>query len=328
MEASIKSQFSSELLADAISRFGITASTVKELDGFESFVYECELAGQLRILRISHSRHRSVDQIAAEIEWIQFLADHGLNVCFGVPSISGNFVERLGDDADHFIAAVFLKAPGCPPTAEFQTPELFESMGRMMGQMHWLAKQYQPASTNCRHDWFTDVDGLARTYIPSDQPLIIEKFEAIIEETQSLSKDVDSYGLIHFDFHSRNFLVDDVTIHLFDFDDGLYSWFADDIAMALFYAVSHDCRGTEELARANGFLRHFLTGYRSKNELDGEWLQQIPLFLKRRELTLYAVIHRSIDLDNSDTWTKSFVDRRPWKIESDVPYIDLDFTNF
>ena len=115
---------------------------------------------------------------------------------------------------------------------------------------------------------------------------------------------------------------------LFDFDDCQYTWFADDIAVALFYAVPHDGRSARARDTAREFLGHFLAGYRSENDLDPRWLARIPLFLKRREMDLYIVIHRSIDLANPGAWAASFLDGRREKIENDVPYVDIDFGEF
>ena len=74
------------------------------------------------------------------------------------------------------------------------------------------------------------------------------------------------------------------------------------------------------------FMTHFLRGYRRENQMDAVWLQEIPHFLKLREIDLYAVIHRSFDVNNlDDPWVVRYMDNRKHKIESDVPYIDFDF---
>ncbi len=41
MEPSIRAQFGDDVLAEALSRWGIERAQVRELDGFESFVYDC-----------------------------------------------------------------------------------------------------------------------------------------------------------------------------------------------------------------------------------------------------------------------------------------------
>ena len=131
--------------------------------------------------------------------------------------------------------------------------------------------------------------------------------------------------MIHFDMHGGNFFVDGTgSINLFDFDDCHYSWFAYDVAISLFYVVM----GAEnEAESALDFLRNFIIGYQIENQFRAEWLKQIPVFLKMREIDLYAIIHRSFDLDTTDDkWVLWYMDGRKEKIEGDVPYVNADFT--
>lgn len=43
------------------------------------------------------------------------------------------------------------------------------------------------------------------------------------------------------------------------------------------------------------FMTHFLRGYRQAHRLDPQWLQEMPHFLKVREIELYGVMHRDFD---------------------------------
>jgi len=113
-------------------------------------------------------------------------------------------------------------------------------------------------------------------------------------------------------------------ITLFDFDDCVYGWFIYDIAMALFYAAPFDSSESPNFARE--FMPHFMRGYRRENQLDNAWLQELPYFLKLREIELYAIIHRSFDVSHlDDPWVESYMKGRKERIENDVPFIDLDF---
>ena len=328
MEPLIKSQFSAEILEEALSRYGVRRSDVSELGGFESFVYECSRADEELILRISHSLHRSADEISAELEWIRYLSANAVNACGAVPSLQGNLLEILGDGDEYFTAAAFAKAPGRTADEAIWQPPLFEEMGRMMGQMHALSKSYAPAATSFRRpDWHEETTGIAEKFLPAKDVNIIGKFNELQAATSALAADADSFGLVHIDFHRGNFFVDQGRVYLFDFDDCQYSWFADDIAIALFYAVPHDCASLEDLASARTFMRSFMAGYRTENVLSSQWLERIPMFLKRREMDLYTAIHRSLDVNNLDEWAGSFMAGRASKIENDVPYVDIDFSS-
>lgn len=323
----IKSHFSQAVVDEALPRYGLAKSDLGTQGGFESFVYPCMHDDKRRILRISHSLHRAADQIASEIDWIHYLAANEVMACAAVPSIDGKLVEVLNDGSEYFTATLFERAPGGPARADEWQPPLFEKMGRMMGRMHAVTKDYLPRDQRSkRPEWHEEVRGNAEKYLPSSQRAIIDKFNLVLDECHALPKDSESYGLIHVDFHRGNFFVDDGEIYLFDFDDCQYSWFADDIAIALFYAVPHDCTSTQDLDAARNFMEHFLAGYRTQNSLSDDWINCIPLFLRRREIDLYTMVHRSMNLDDLDPWASSFMDRRALKIQSDVPYVDIDFS--
>jgi Ser/Thr protein kinase RdoA (MazF antagonist) len=76
------------------------------------------------------------------------------------------------------------------------------------------------------------------------------------------------------------------------------------------------------------FMPQFLKGYYLENQLDVSWLKEIPSFLKLREIDLYAVIHRSFDVENIDhPWVVMFMQDRKNRIENDVPFIDFNFSS-
>ena len=56
-------------------------------------------------------------------------------------------------------------------------------------------------------------------------------------------------------------------------------------------------------------------------------MNEIPRFLKLRELSLYAVIHAHMDVNNLTDWYPvKFMKDRQRRIENDEPFLDMDFT--
>lgn len=329
METAIREQFSQDILEESCKRYGLSADDLDALNGFESFIYKCRHQDRDRILRLSHTRRRSENLIAGELDWLRHLASHDLTVCDAVPSEKGNLLESIpSQGTDHFLATLFNAAPGQPATGDLWNPPLFEDMGRILGRMHALAQDYQPSNASWRRPtWKEEITELPERYI-GDQPRIIDQFHQTVSATESLPTSRESYGLVHLDFHRSNFHVDEGTIHLFDFDDCQYSWFADDLAMALFYAVAPNCTSEEDLSNAATFFHHLLQGYRSEHALADDWLEHLPLFLKRREIDLYIVIHRSLDTDKLEGWPARYMEGRASRIESAQPYLPLDFSQF
>ncbi len=328
MEHRIKSRYTDDILQEAMRRYGIAQDRIHLLDGFESFMYEFERDDGDYILRIGHSLRRNIPMIQGEVNWINYLAAGGVPAARAILSQNGKLVEPIDDgQGEQFLATAFVKARGGHPKRAEWTPRFFEAYGMTIGRMHALSKRYEPDPSTWRPQW-DDPENLVGQFLPPSEAIATEKYRALVEYLRALPKDTDSYGLIHQDAHMGNLFVDEAgNLTLFDFDDCVYGWFIYDIAMVLFYSVPFDPPEAASFARE--FMPHFLRGYRSENKLDDAWLQELPHFLKLREVELYAIIHRSFDVNNvDDPWAARFMEGRKQRIETDMPFIDLDFRSF
>lgn len=331
MEKFIHDLFDPSILAIALDDYGISPQDAAILDGFESFIYNVSRDGQDFILRIGHDSRRNANLVHGEAEFLNHLASGGLSVPRVLPSRNGKLVEPIpAADGSHFVAALFEKAQGKHVTRAQWTPRLSQDMGAFMGRLHQLSRQFHPSQARyARMDIeedFQQVRSFALKYLPPGDEPILQAYDELIAELRTLPKDEACYGLCHIDFHAGNFFLDDQgKITLFDFDDSQYAWYVYDIAMALFYVISHDCTTPEALAQAQSFLSDFWAGYRTQYDLDPVWLLEIPKFLRLRELDLYIIIYRSFDINDLDPWCASFMKDRREKILSGVPYCDIDY---
>jgi Ser/Thr protein kinase RdoA (MazF antagonist) len=325
MEPKIRESYNDAVLHDAMRRFGIRQEDIQLLDGFESFIYQFQQGQEQRILRISHSLHRDAAAIRGEVDWLSYLAENGVSVAYAIPALSGELVEVLGEGAEYFSATAYIHAPGQPPHREDWENGLMSKLGRMLGRMNALSKQYHPRDPRAvRPHLLQDIQGFER-FLPAGEEAVAEKFSSLVQSLHQLPVSADSYGLVHQDAHGGNFFVKDGQITLFDFDDALYAWYAYDVAMAIFYILPHHCQGPENVAFAQRAFQEFMDGYTRENTLDQRWLDEIPRFLKLREIDLYIAIHRSLDLENLDPWCASYMANRREKILNDVPYVDMQF---
>lgn len=326
MEQRIRDRFNGTILARTAARYGMASSDLAALDGAESYIFAFHRDDADYILRLGHSIRRSVPLIQGEVDWMRYLHGHGAAVAQPILSPDGNLVELIDDGrGGHFLATLFAKAPGGPPRGETWGPKLFEEYGRVIGRMHRVTRDYRPSEpTWLRPQWDDPMMLDALDFLPSGEEQAHAYFAQTLAAIRSLPKSDDTYGLIHQDAHGGNFFVDDEgRLTFFDFDDCVYSWFANDIAIVLFYAVTGE---EEPEAFAQLFLQHFLRGYRTEYTIDPAWLRSFPLFLKLREIDLYAVIHRSFDVENLDhPWVIRYMDGRKARIDSDTPYLTLDF---
>ena len=349
MDQQIIARYNDSILQQAMQRYNIAKQQIKPLDAFESFIYEFERAGLGYILRIGHSFRKSAALIQAEVDWINYLARGGVSVARAIPSEDGNLVEAIEDNqGGQFLVTAFVKADGQKPWKAGWTPTRYENYGRLMGQMHALAVDYQPDPAFRRPEWNDVSMNFIELDLPRSDVGAHQVYQSVLEHINVLPRDSASYGLIHQDAHQNNFLMDaDGTLTLFDFDDCAYSWFISDIAIVLFY-ISMDAEefGFPSVpAFTQEFMTHFLRGYRQAYPLDTKWLKEIPHFLKLRELELYAVVHRDFEIDGVEHWSlehfkrilhfdvnngghmwiANFMRNRKTDIEQGKPFIDFDF---
>jgi Ser/Thr protein kinase RdoA (MazF antagonist) len=178
-----------------------------------------------------------------------------------------------------------------------------------------------------RPEWDDPVFDFVGAYLPQSATVVREKHQQVVDHLRELPRGRDEYGLTHQDAHGANMHVGaDGRLTLFDFDDCGYHWFANDIAVCLFYTAMGRNQ-TPEFART--FLANFLKGYREENRLADWWLAEIPNFLKLREIELYAVIHRDFDVERGglaaidDEWCANYMAGRKERIEAGVPWVEI-----
>lgn len=328
MDQKIRDRYHDGILPEARQRYAIAPDQIRPLDAFESFIYEFERPDGAYILRLGHTLRKSEALIQGEVDWINYLAAGGVGVAKAIHSASDQLVEAINDgQGGHFLATAFVKAHGQKPW-DIWTPTLYESYGRLLGQMHALTQHYEPANPAWRRPaWDDEGMNFVGRYLPASEVAAKQKFQALRTYLHTLPKGNTVYGLTHQDAHGSNFLVDDAgNITLFDFDDCAYGWYANDIAIVLFYTVMD---ADDWPAFTQEFMTHFLRGYQQVYRLEPRWLQEIPHFLKLRELELYGVMHRDFaDVNNIDHgWCARFMQGRKAKIEQDAPFIDFDFTS-
>lgn len=302
MYQDMKSRFTQEAVSLAAACFGVGAEELEPLGFWQNAVFGFEKDGEKRILRVAHDSHRGEKLIADEIDFLLYLSEHGARVSPPLPSPSGRYVESIRMGGDIFHAACFRRAFG----REWEFSEKStEAIGEATGLIHSLSRRYgRPA----RYHWFDNGYIKARAlYIPQRYGPVLENARKLLREIHALPRTEEDYGLIHGDINGRNYLVgDDDEVTLFDFDECQMDWYANDVAIQLFYYTYV----FEDVAeRAEFFLQNFLRGYRKHAELTAADFDRLPLFLRLRELIVFTGVCRGLDLENLNPYTRRFVDR-------------------
>lgn len=328
MDKRIQSIFNDHIVNIACKKYGINIDKLTFIGGFQNFVYEYQQNNNYYILRFTHSSLRSKELLGAELEWILYLSDNGVSVSRPIYSLNCNLFEIIDIGDSYFIVSAFEKAQG--KRAEYpdclHNIHLFEKCGLITGQMHRLAKTFNPQIK--RHEWHQNYYlQNVNNFIPSTQSLILESYGSLMSSLKNLDYDKESYGLIHGDINVGNFLVDHGTVTLFDFDECQYSWFVEDIAIQLYYLVYvyGDDSIEDRHLQCQRFMEHFLKGYSRENTLSDYWLKQMPLFLRLREIIVYTGMYRSFDMSNLNDWTKDYLTQSKVRIENGISIIETYF---
>lgn len=321
------------IIDETAQRYGIPVAGLAPMEGGHvTHVYSFTKDGKDYVLRVTPPNDEiDLPAMRAILPWMHFLAEGGAAVAAPVLSQNGNLIELIEQDGKTYIAVAFERAPGVRGeelTFGQWNDALFERLGQTAGKMHALAKAYTPANADLkRPDW--DVAGNCYNPLeafPPEEAVVAEKQARLFEIVQTLPRDRDNYGMIHADLHGGNFFVDAATgaITVFDFDDCAYGWFAMDIAMSVFDMLVLYPGADREVFTLR-FLRSYLKGYLAENALDAFWLGQLPYFLKLLEIGVYAQVYAYHDLDDTESWVGRFMANRKYRIEHDVPYVDIDF---
>lgn len=298
MKKEIEALMNPRLAQTAASQWTATRK-IELLDDVSNFVYQFQSEDTWKILRITHSSHRTENQIIAELDWVKFLSKNGVPVALPLPSKNKKLTETFPVQDSYFTAVVFDFAPGqfieeADPAS--WNPDLFYQMGDIMGRMHRVSKDYNPAHLpEKRPDWMEDdLIKNARQYLPSDLQQAADELDKLLHRFNQFPKSKDHYGLIHSDVNPTNFHVLDGEITLFDFDDCAYNWFVNDIAVVMpLYSNMYSKPDWEE--QINEFVSWFMRGYRSENNLDDSWLNFLPICLRLQNIiTLVAMFEANI----------------------------------
>jgi len=322
-----------DVLETAAHLFGTTKDCLGKFDDYEgcaNLVYQYERDGQQRVLRISYRPDRAVERIQAELHFVNHLAAGGVRVSKPVSSENGNLIEVIHAAGMPFIAVSFVKGHGMRvPDNGYRyregvpIQEYFENWGQVLGQMHRLAKSYQPLSATIRRPEWHTYETFTGFPMEKRLPVIQKKYDQLIAELHALPKDVNSYGLIHFDFNDGNFTVDydngDITV--FDFDDCCYFWFMYDLACAWEGGIGRIMFRplAERKAFMDRYMEQVMAGYSRENTLSDEWLNRMPLFL--RLIQMMELMYYAQYLDEPDEDLQAELRYKIFCIEEDIPYM-------
>jgi len=316
------------LLSQLARCYGIEQTQLRCLtDNPEDGVYGFTRQRQDFVVKYTLETARSFSTLQGQVDWINFLAAHGALVSRPVPSQQGGLIEQLPIN-DTFVSVVcYEHVPGARPAVPTLTAEQWQIWGQTLGKLHALSTRYTPQPHRRIDHWNASATRDRRT-IPADQTLVLEKFDDLQYYFQTLPQASHVYGLIHNDLQANNLFLDNGRLWVIDFDGCEYNWFIFDLATSLYFTLWERPVSQSNAAFAAFVLENILAGYAREYSIGAEWVERLPICLKRVEMDNYVAIlaYNQVtvqsNLEALPPKHRALLNRYRYNIEHDVPYIE------
>jgi amicoumacin kinase len=319
MSPEVHRLFSSEIRDHCFSQFGVTAARL--ISDWHAFTFDAETSTGPCILKITHSSHRTYDQLEAEAAWLVYLISKGVRAPRIHQSIKSLCVERVPAADGYFSVVSYEKLVGEPIGHTLWNEALFRRWGNLIGRLHRLSQEYVPKIR--RYSWHESDFLNLEAYIPFTDREIRAGAERVIQSVKDLQLSDFQYGLIHADVYQDNLFWANDELLLFDFDNCEYGHYISDIAIALYAALWRHLDQPDPVQFSEKFLRALFLGYREQHQLSRREIDALPLFLQLREVLIYTVARKMLDLNNLTAIQARLLTERGNRIRNNQPIVDL-----
>lgn len=245
-------------------------------------IYPFNGCGKKCFLRLAPVEEKQEQNLRGELEFLQYLQKNNYPSMRPVASQIGKLLVQLDTKWGQYYASVFEGVPGKPIEDTDYSADLMMAYGKALGRLHSLSKTYEPT---CKKWSYEDVLAWIRktlqTYHAPEH--MLQKADKVELELSALERNIETYGLIHYDFEPDNVFYDETSgeCHVIDFEDGMYHFYLLDIEQ-VFDSLSEELTG-DSLKQAK---ESFVQGYQSEMVLDADYEQKLPIM--RRFCNLYA----------------------------------------
>ena len=310
------------MAAEALKHWDITAAEIELIKIRENAVYKITTSNGARYaLRIHRPGYHSDEELQAEIDWMQALAEYGVEVTTLVPTTDNNYFKTVAVENIPEVRQVdLLEWIDAEPLGNFEEglgddreriQHSFNIIGTIMGKMHnQSSSEWSAQQALTRHAW--DCDGLVGNepfwgrfweldaLTPEQRELLLALKAKVKKQLSVYEKGPDQYGFIHADLVVENVLVSNGHVRVIDFDDAGFGWYLFDIATVLYFLLDDP--------RYQLAYDALLSGYRSERDLTDESLEDLPLFLAARATTYLGWVHTRSETETAQKLTPMIVE--------------------
>jgi Ser/Thr protein kinase RdoA (MazF antagonist) len=272
-----------------IEGYGLGACELESINHEYNSTFKVTVAsGERFALRINVNSQRTLENLKAEIFWVEQLAtEPAINVPRPVMNSSGEYISKAWHpmlERDLF-AVLFTWLEG-EELGDEPTEEMMQATGRAMAHMHVASrdtKLAQDAQLPIVDDMFWGYgDALSPSdQLTTDEKAMLSRAIRVIDQTTKAMYSRTKPQLIHADIHPWNVMWFEGDVAVFDFDDCVIGLPAQDIAVTLYY------NATEEQDAA------FLAGYREVAPLPDYTEREMSVLKLQRRIYLLSYILES-----------------------------------
>jgi len=248
-----------EVLLEVCDYIGCDRSELHIIGGYDLNIYEAAIVGRSPVIikLYEHGIHNTA-HIQSEVEWVQYLHEYGIPVAAPL-SLRGQLVHSL---PTHFFT-IYEKILGQQiqiHDEQVWNERLFKDWGAALAQMHAASEAYD-GSPLVRPHW--KEHALYQQEHHQLDPTVRSKWEQYCKWLSEQTVTPAEYGIVHGDLHQGNLLIKQNTPVIIDFGDSEYHWYAYDVAIAIYHAVSTVQAPEERRNFAERFHDAMMEGYTS-----------------------------------------------------------------
>ncbi|PFR50661.1 phosphotransferase enzyme family protein [Bacillus cereus] len=286
-------------------------------------MYQCLTKQGTYFIRITN--YKTYEEQLEEITYTNFLYQNGLGVPPIIPSLQGNFVEKLTLDKEIF-AVLYKAAPGIHlPRCDWNS-KIFKNLGKQIGKLHRISKSFEKTNP-VKHInyWYENEEYNFLKYIPKEETTIREIASDVLTSIKELEKSTSNYGLIHGDLWLENILVENNSnLTMIDFQDCEKHFYVFDLAVPIYSAIEYSFTGNGNIVDyEHSITKALFEGYQEENELPKEMIDKFPLFIKLKEIFEYSLMHMYWDKEELTEEQVRIMNLYRMKIENKYTYINV-----
>ena len=294
-------------------------------------IFEAKTSQQQYILKVSEYSEKNKSHMEFASRWTEYLSARMKAIAKPARSREGRLYEVIEASGKRYILSLQEKAPG--KIVDINDPnefneELFFNLGALMGRMHNLTMRYE-GNVSCPEFKWNGPHFWRKEIVILDED-VRQGEKRSLKELNKLPVGKDNYGIVHFDIHTENFLVENNQITFIDFDACQFNWYAADVASTLFFMVQKgagplkNLTEKERTAFAETYLIAYLKGYLQTNSISVYWIRKFDLFMRYQMIDEYVTAQCG-GLGESEDLQQWYLAWHKDRIKNNLPYVFIDY---